>query len=219
MSSKLHRAENGADAPKLAFRPAGAPPVAIPRVQIREREPADGPSEAEIQAMLRDAEQRAHAAGEAAGAAAGWQRGAEQIAPAVAALNCIVEEISGLRARVRREAEASTVDLAIAIARRVLHRELATDPEAILGLVRSACDRLNMREAHRLRVAPSDLAVIQAQRSRLTLPERVEIAADPSLVSGSAIFETSRGELDASAHTQLDEIERGLTDLVRRHRP
>jgi len=42
------------------------------------------------------------------------------------------------------------------------------------------------------------------------------VLGDPQLTPGSAVFETSRGELDASVSTQLDEIQRGLTDLVRR---
>ena len=36
------------------------------------------------------------------------------------------------------------------------------------------------------------------------------------LTQGSAVFETSRGELDASVDTQLAEIERGLTDVLER---
>ena len=53
-------------------------------------------------------------------------------------------------------------------------------------------------------------------RDRLNLPAALEIIADPQLTPGSALFETARGELDASVGTQLDEIQRGLTDLVRR---
>jgi flagellar biosynthesis/type III secretory pathway protein FliH len=44
----------------------------------------------------------------------------------------------------------------------------------------------------------------------------VKISADAALVPGSAIFDTARGEVDASIQTQLDEIHRGLADLVRR---
>jgi flagellar assembly protein FliH len=108
------------------------------------------------------------------------------------------------------------VTLAIAIARRVLHRELSTDPEAILGVVMAAFQKLNARETQRLRLAPSDAAIVQEQRSKLGFPAALEITADATLPQASAVFETSRGELDASVDTQLAEIGRGFTDLLRR---
>jgi flagellar assembly protein FliH len=41
-----------------------------------------------------------------------------------------IEELSGLRQRYRHEAEEDVIGLALAIARRILHRELTVDPEA-----------------------------------------------------------------------------------------
>ena len=39
---------------------------------------------------------------------------------------------------------------------------------------------------------------------------------DPSREVGSIVFETQRGDLDASVESQLNEIERGLADRLRR---
>jgi flagellar assembly protein FliH len=128
----------------------------------------------------------------------------------------VVQELAGLRPRVRADAEQAVVNLALAIARRVLHREIATDPAALLGLVKSAAERVNARELNRLRVAPRDASVLQEHRDRIGLPPGLEISADPALLPGCAIFETVRGELDASVETQLNEIERGLADRMRR---
>jgi len=158
----------------------------------------------------------AHQRGRSEAEAAANQRAMQKTEPAIAALNRIVQELAGMRKSFRAEAEQDTVQLAIAIARRLLHRELATDPEAILGLVMAAFQKLTARETHRLRVSPSDAAAIQEHRLRLGLPPGLEIVSDAALAPGSAIFETSRGELDASVGTQLAEIERGFADLVRR---
>ena len=51
-------------------------------------------------------------------------------------------KLAGLRPRLRREAEADLVKLAMAIARRVLRREIAVDPEALRGLVMAALEKL-----------------------------------------------------------------------------
>jgi flagellar assembly protein FliH len=158
----------------------------------------------------------AHQQGRNEAEAAANQRAIQKAEPVIAALNGIVQELAATRKSFRAEAEHDTVQLAIAIARRVLHRELSTDPEAILGLVMAAFQKLTARETHRLRVSPSGAAAIQEHRSRLDLPPGLEIVSDASLSLGGAIFETSRGELDASVGIQLAEIDRGFADIVRR---
>ena len=42
----------------------------------------------------------------------------------------------------------------------------------------------------------------------------LEIYPDPTLRAGDLVFETSLGQLDASVETQLQEIQRGLTDRL-----
>ena len=156
--------------------------------------------------------------GRLAGLAAGEAQAAKHLDPVLAVLRQTIADVGGLRPRLRQEAERDLVELAIAIARRVLHREIATDPEAILGLVKSAFDRLNARETHRLRVSPGTAAILGEYRERLGMPLSLEIVADAKLEAGGAVFETSRGELDASVGTQLAEIQRGLTDRLLRQK-
>jgi flagellar assembly protein FliH len=139
--------------------------------------------------------------------------------PALAAFHAMVEELAGIRGNLRAEAEEAAVTLALAVARRVLHREIEADPEAILGLVKAASQKCAARETQRLRVAPKDAETIREHHSRLNLPPGLEIVPDANLARGSAIFETSRGDLDASVDTQLVEIERGFVDLLKRRHP
>jgi flagellar assembly protein FliH len=167
-----------------------------------------------FEARLQAAYQQGLAAGEATAA----QRAGTLAAPVLQNFGAVVRELAGARQQARRESEESMVRLAIAIAQRVLHREISTDPLAILGLVRAGLDRLSARELHRLRLSPGDAQIARDNRADLQLPPAVEILADPALAPGSAIFETERGDLDASISTQLAEIERGFADLVVRRR-
>jgi flagellar assembly protein FliH len=218
MLCKLIRPQAGEPVNSPAWQPRAThgPPARPPQPPNTPGTPQVDPAAAEVDARLKAAHQQGYAAGEAAEAGRAAQRAAQKMEPAVASLAAVVKELTGMRKRVRMEAEESAVKLAIAIGRRIIHRELATDPEAILGLVVSAFQKLNAREVHRLRVAPADLAVIQEIRARLNLPPGLEISADSELPPGSAIFETSRGELDASVDTQLAEIDRGFADIVKR---
>src|SRR5450756_1756718 len=118
-------------------------------------EPPD--SRARVTQLQQQYEQRAseaHAAGLREGEAAGRQRAAAELQPVIDRLARCIEEIGGLRARLRAEAEADLLQLSLAIARRVLRRELAIDPEALHGLVLGALEKLQGQEISRVRVHP-----------------------------------------------------------------
>jgi flagellar assembly protein FliH len=139
-----------------------------------------------------------------------------ELQPVLERLAATTAEIAALRPRLRREAEADMLQLALAIARRVLRRELAIDPETLHGLVLAALEKLEMQELARIRVHPSQVPAVSTLLHRAGGGPTIEVAPDPSLDRGAAIFETSRGSLDASVETQLQEIERGLADCLRR---
>jgi flagellar assembly protein FliH len=194
-----------------------------PVVWRQVRGPARGaPGAADASALLAQAEQEcerrskeAFQEGAREGDAAGRQRAMTELQPVMERLARSIEEIGSLRARLRREAEADVVQLALAIARRVLRRELAVDPEALRGLALAAMEKLQAQEICRIRTHPSH-AVLLASVLRDKAGVEIEIVADASREPGSVVFETTRGNLDASVDSQLREIERGLTDRLRR---
>jgi flagellar assembly protein FliH len=158
----------------------------------------------------------AHAAGVREGETAGRNRAAAEMQPVVERLARSIQEISNLRARLRREAEADVVQLALAIARRVVRRELAVDPDVLRGLVLAALEKLQGQEIARVKVHPSHVAMVSSCLQQTLTGGQVEVLPDAAREPGSVIFETSRGNLDASVDTQLQEIERGLADRLRK---
>ena len=148
----------------------------------------------------------------AAGEAAGRTQASVELQPVLDQLAKSLEELSSLRPRLREEAESDVVQLSLAIARRVLHRELSIDSGAMQALIQVALARLSRQEIYRVRIHPAQEAAL-----RIALAAHhsaVEILTDARLDSGSLIFETNRGKMDASVVAQLEEIERGLTDRV-----
>lgn len=139
-----------------------------------------------------------------------------QLDPVILRLSRTIAEVAAAGAALRREAEEDVVKLSVAIARRILHRELSLDPEAILGLVKVALERIDANEVHRLRVHPDHAPRIAAELGSLSLVQKIDVVADSTLEAGAVLFETKRGTVDASLSTQLAEIERGLTDRIQR---
>jgi flagellar assembly protein FliH len=213
MSSKLHRGGDVSMEP-MAWRSIGECNVYV----AASRHPLDGngtraaPPEDETEQRM----QAAYQQGLREGQASAQQDMSAQVDVMNVRLARTIEELTGLRHRFRHEAEEDLVALALAIARRILHRELTIAPEALLGLVKAALEKIDGRELHSVRVRPEDAAMIQQHFEKMGLPRRVEVIGDPGLERGAAILNSSRGALDASVETQLSEIERGFADLVRR---
>jgi len=133
----------------------------------------------------------------------------------MAKLRQIMKEASEIAPKLRCQAEEELVRLAVAVARRILHRELTLDTDALTGLIKTAFDRLNQREIQQVRTDAASLAVVEKIVGQLGLPKPVKVVADGRMRRGSLVIETKRGQLDASVETQLQEIERGFTDIVR----
>ncbi len=169
----------------------------------------------EMEAEVRRREEAAYRRGLEEGAASEREKLAAPLREAAQRLAAQVQELAETRVRVRREAEEDVVRLAVAIAQRILRRELNTDPAALLGLVKAALDRVEAREVLRLRVAAANTAMVEDALRDVEMPSRFEVVGDAGLEPGAVILETVRGDLDASVTTQLGEIERGLTDLLR----
>jgi len=157
-----------------------------------------------------------HAAGLREGEAAGKKRAAAEMEPVLDRLARSLHEMAGLRGEMRREAEADMLRLALEISRRVLRREMAVDPDALRGLVLAALEKLQGQEIFRVKVHPSHAALLSELLRKSGTAQPVEVIADASREPGAMIFESERGNLDASVDAQLREIERGLADCLRR---
>lgn len=124
-----------------------------------------------------------------------------------------IEALADFKPRLRREAESDVVKLALAIARRILHRELTIDTGAMQALVQVALEKLGRQEVYRVHVHSSQEDAVRSCLSRLTT-RKIEVLGDSTREPGSLVFETNRGKLDASIETQLEEIQHGLADRV-----
>jgi flagellar assembly protein FliH len=214
MSSRVLRPEDEPSVETHAWRQVQAPGGrAVPAAAAAEDQRPSKSVQQQIDECARDARAQGYREGEAAGRG----QASAEVRPVIERLARSIDEISGCRGRLRREAEADTIQLALAIARRVLRRQLAIDPEALHGLVLGALEKLEGQEVSRVRIHPAHAAAVGTCLEQYGVGGRVEILPDPSRELGTVVFEMQRGNLDASIDSQLQEIERGLADRLRRH--
>lgn len=169
---------------------------------------------ATLTADMQRREKQAREEGFQDGEAAAANRLTQPLQDAIARLAANIEDLARVRRSLRKEAERDVVKLAVAIARRILRRDLLTDPEAILGVAKAAIEQLDARDLLRVRLHPHDAPLLRQMLTARAVPDAVEVIPDQGLARGALIIETTRGALDASIETQLEEIERGFTDLL-----
>jgi flagellar assembly protein FliH len=219
MWCRLISGEKAGDAQAIGWRQAGsnAPTECEdgPRRLYVETDTAARASDADREAAaLVGAEKHvadAYKRGVAEGDAAAVRRLKGQVDAKLDQLGRSIEQLAMHRVKIQREAEPELVRLSLAIARRILRRELSVDPEALQGLLKVGLEKIEASEIHRVRVHPEHAEVLRKMLEGAA--RQVEVAADPGLPMGSVIFETSRGSVDTGMETQLKEIERGFADL------
>ena len=139
-----------------------------------------------------------------------------EIQLARAAIAQAIEQFAQQRDEYFRLAEAEVVDLALAIARRIIHRECQIDPRLLAGLVNYELEQLEAATSVRLIVSPETMRYWNDAAPSLS--RSVQIAPDKSLTPGSVRIETALGSTSVSFERELKEIERGFFDLLS-HRP
>ena len=221
-TSKILVPEEHASVTPIWWRDSQQVPVNESREESVKEEPEEPPvpqfahtthlDEGERERIEREAYQR----GFAEGKNLGKDQAAAELQPVLERLSRSLSEIAAMRPHMRREAEKDLVTLAIAIARRVLHRELTLDPQSIEVLIKVALDRLELRELCKVRIHPEQEAVIRKLLDRFSSAHKIEIITDKALQVGDVLLETEHGSIDASVDAQLNEIERGFADRLRR---
>ena len=205
----LKNAELSGVAP-MAWRSTSTPPPApqLTKTPAVNAGTAEGPQEEE-------ANKESYQRGFSEGRSVGHDQATVELQPVMDRLSRSLADLASVRSRVRKTAEADLLKLAIAIARRVLHRELTLDPGSIEGLIRVALEKLESRELCRVRVHPDQEPIIRTLMARFSAAP-VELVPDPTLQCGDVMFETAHGTLDGSIEAQLQEIERGFADRINR---
>src|SRR5688572_24858129 len=108
-----------------------------------------------------------------------------------------------------RGLEAQVVELALAIAEKVIAREARIDPEIILSVVRSALAEVHDATELRIRVNPDDAPLLETRWQEMlprSVAERSELIADDLVERGGVLVETRIGYADSQLKTRMNQV-------------
>jgi flagellar assembly protein FliH len=160
----------------------------------------------QLAALEREAFAKGYEQGERAGAEAAGKRGEAMLRR----LSETLGELTTLRAAMIRQTEAQIVELALAVARRVLHREISLDRNLLIAIARVALDRLGESARVTVRLHPEDYEATGAARIAASEGGNVSFAPDPRVGRGGCRVESELGLIDAGVDAQIHEIARAL---------
>jgi flagellar assembly protein FliH len=167
--------------------------------------------------MLAQRDAAAREAGRQEGEALERTAGEQRLGQIRESVSVALVDFAGERAQYFQQVESEVVQLALSIARRILHREAQIDPLLLAGMVRVTLEKMESATHVVVRVHPQQVSecrgyFAQHMESR-TVPEVVE---DAAVERDHCVLQTALGTTELGVGSQLKEIEQGLLDLLAR---
>ncbi len=154
-------------------------------------------------------------AARAEGAASARAAYEEHLARVRDGVRVALAEFAKERTAYYQQVEAEVVQLALAIARKILHREAQVDPLMLAGVVRVALDQIESNTKVVVRVHPEQAgdarSYLQHTMGAQSVPEVVD---DPTVELDRCVLQTELGTAELGIEPQMKEIEQGLLDLL-----
>jgi flagellar biosynthesis/type III secretory pathway protein FliH len=156
--------------------------------------------------------------GSVEGENAGFERASKKLEPLLDSLRAALSQLENIRTQTYRQIEKEVVELALAIARKVVCREIETDREIVLDVAREALARIEDPGKIKIKMNPVDLQFINETKYQLSdligHIDSVSLEAEDNIQSGGCIIESNLGEIDARIENQIKAVEESFRNVI-----
>jgi flagellar assembly protein FliH len=159
-------------------------------------------SEEDLKTQLEESYERGHEEGRLV-----TERG---LAHVFRALRDGADSLISLRDKVLRDSEGDLLKLSRMMARKIVLKEIAQDPNILLNIVAATVSCCSDQDKITIRLSPDDHRMVMANSTMLADvvgdEGRVAFAPDDCIKLGGCLVETPTGTVDARIESQLDEV-------------
>lgn len=163
-----------------------------------------------LSAIERDAYERGFASGERAGK----ELGLKQVEASHQLVARLIEALQKVKPALLENAEKEILQIAVAVARRILRQEFSHNPEHLLRAIRAVLQKMGQIESLVIRLHPHDLERLRKERNKVVeLVGNVQwfrLEPDASLLQGECLVESNAQIVDLRIDSQLSVIEEEL---------
>ena len=178
------------------------------------------PPHVDIDQLEKDAFDRGYAEGHESGSEEGRKAGEETADARVEELARryadSLAEFAAFKDTLRAQVEEEVVRLALAVAKKIVHREIYIDSTIIHTLVRVALERVSGKSAVKVRLSRPDYEYMTKMHSDMSRVEgrEIEFESDNTLSQGDCVIQTEAGDIDARIEEEFNEVESAFFEGV-----
>lgn len=200
---------------RMVERPAGFPSVGgLPGDETAAGQGAKGSNGERLRLEFEEKLERSTAESYEKGLREGVKRGREaaraEARQQLDTLAGLLAEVSSLKRKIIQDSEPDILDLAFAVAEKILNREVERQPDSVVPVLKAAMKNVMDRDGVKIRMHPQDyqhLLDIREDFMRQTDGLRnVVFEQDEGLRRGGVFIETRFGDVDARLDRQLVEL-------------
>lgn len=132
----------------------------------------------------------------------------------------MIQEAVRQRNEILNSSEEMMVRLVMAVARKIVEKEVEQNPDIIINLVKNALDLVGSADSVKIIVSPRDFEYLLNQQMYLTGPGQgaggMDLHTDIRITPGGCLVESETGTVDARLETRIQNIENALLDVAGR---
>ncbi len=157
--------------------------------------------------QLEEIQQQARQEGFQQGLQEGRDAGLKQFRERIQYLDKIVQALDTPFEELDETVERQVAQLAMLVARHLVRRELKSDPDQVIGVVREALSALPVAARDvRLALHPEDAALIREAMSLQEAKQNINVVDDPVQSRGGCRVLTETSQIDATVETRLNAV-------------
>ncbi len=162
------------------------------------------------------AEKEAYEKGFSQGEKDGLELGFKRLEAQLQSFQKVLAEIQRFQKDFFKIHEREMVLFVITLVRRILRQDIPQAEQVIAATLREAFQHVENHQKVQIHLHPKDCEFLKDHPERLPFsadeanPEGPKLVADPSLLRGGCLIETSFGNIDATVESQLDQITGGI---------
>jgi len=138
----------------------------------------------------------------------------QRVEPALEMLRAAALELRKCRESLVADFEKASVELAIAIAEKIVCHEVSINQETVVDVLKRAANQTGGNEIVKIRINPSELQCIEEAGLSLSdlSSENATLEGDSAVPSGGCVIETDFGCVDATLSHQLEAVAEALRE-------
>jgi flagellar assembly protein FliH len=157
--------------------------------------------------QLEEIQNQAREEGFQQGLREGRDAGLKELQARIRVLEQMLQTLDKPFAQLDEAVEQQLARLAMLVARQLVRRELKTEPEEVIGVVREALGALPVAARNvRLMLHPEDAALVREAMPAGQGEQQMQIVADPLQTRGGCRVLTATSQIDASVEARLNAV-------------